>query len=70
TDIEMSPWWVVESDDKRTARINVIAHLLSSIPYHDVKAPTVTIPKRPKRTEAERPPKETQRFVPDVANAG
>jgi polyphosphate kinase 2 len=70
TDVEMSPWWVVESEDKRTARINVIAHLLSTIPYHDVKAPTITIPKRPKRTGAERPPKETQRFVPDVAAAG
>jgi polyphosphate kinase 2 len=69
TDVEMSPWWVVESEDKRTARINVIAHLVSSIPYHDVKPRTVKIPKRPARTEAERPPKETQRFVPDVAHA-
>ena len=67
TDIEMSPWWVVESEDKKTARINVIAHLLDSISYHDVKAPTIVIPKRPERKEAERPPKSTQRFVPDVA---
>jgi polyphosphate kinase len=69
TDVEMSPWWVVESEDKRTARINVIAHLVGSIPYHDVKPRTVKIPKRPARTEAERPPKDTQRFVPDVAHA-
>jgi polyphosphate kinase 2 len=69
TDVEMSPWWVVESEDKRTARINVIAHLVDSIPYHDVKPRTVKIPKRPARTEAERPPKDTQRFVPDVAHA-
>jgi polyphosphate kinase 2 len=67
TDIEMSPWWVVESEDKKTARINVIAHLLDSISYHDVKQPTIVIPKRPERQEAERPPKSTQRFVPDVA---
>src|SRR6476619_153800 len=67
TDIEMSPWWVVESEDKQTARINVIAHLLDSISYHDVKQPTIVIPKRPERQEAERPPKSTQRFVPDVA---
>ncbi len=69
TDIEMSPWWVVESEDKKTARINVIAHLVSSVPYTDVKPPTIKIPKRPARTRAERPPKDTQRFVPDVANA-
>ncbi|MEO7235281.1 MAG: polyphosphate kinase 2 [Lapillicoccus sp.] len=68
TDVEMSPWWVVESEDKRTARINVIAHLISSIPYHDVKPPTVKIPRRPARKEAERPPKDTQRFVPDAAD--
>ncbi len=67
TDLEMSPWWVVESEDKKTARINVIAHLLDSISYHDVKQPTIVIPKRPERQEAERPPKSTQRFVPDVA---
>ncbi len=67
TDIEMSPWWVVESEDKKTARINVIAHLLDSISYHDVKQPTIVIPKRPERQEAERPPKSTQRFVPDAA---
>ena len=69
TDVEMSPWWVVESEDKRTARINVIGHLGGSIPYHDVKPRTVKIPKRPARTEAERPPKDTPRFVPDVAHA-
>ena len=34
TDIPEAPWYVVESDDKRRARINMIAHLLSTIPYH------------------------------------
>ena len=38
TDIPEAPWYVVESDDKRRARINMIAHLLSTIPYHDVQA--------------------------------
>src|SRR6202012_666004 len=37
TDVPEAPWYVVESDDKRRARINMIAHLLSTIPYHDVR---------------------------------
>ncbi len=39
TDTPEAPWYVVESDDKRRARINMIAHLLSTIPYHDVPEP-------------------------------
>ncbi len=67
TDLEMSPWWVVESEDKKTARINVIAHLLASIPYTEVDLPVVKIPRRPKATGQARPPKDTQRYVPDAA---
>ena len=67
TDIEMSPWWVVESEDKRTARVNVISHLLESIPYMGVDPPVVEIPERPKAKGVVRPPKDTQRYVPDVA---
>ena len=37
TDIPEAPWYVVESEDKRRARINMIAHLLSTVPYHDVQ---------------------------------
>ena len=47
TDIPEAPWHVVESDDKRRARINMIAHLLSTIPYHDVRPPTLKLPPRP-----------------------
>ena len=36
TDIKQAPWWVVEADDKKAARLNCIAHLLSSIPYDDL----------------------------------
>jgi polyphosphate kinase len=68
TDVEMSPWWVVESEDKRSARVNVIAHLLSSIPYTEVEPPRVKIPKRPARKGTTRPPKDIQRYVPDVAH--
>ena len=44
TDIPEAPWFVVESDDKRRARINMIAHLLSTIPYQDVPEPTLKLP--------------------------
>jgi hypothetical protein len=65
TDIPESPWYVVESDDKRRARINMIAHLLSTIPYHDVLEPTLKLPRRPGSTGYVRTPKEMQNFVPD-----
>jgi polyphosphate kinase 2 len=67
TDIPEAPWYVVESDDKRKARINAIAHLLSTVPYHGVPDPKITLPKRPKSTGYQRPPKDLQTFVPDHA---
>src|SRR5580704_298783 len=67
TDIPEAPWNVVESDDKRRARINMIAHLLSSIPYHKVKLPSIQLPKRPASTGYQRTPKDLQNFVPDHA---
>jgi len=67
TDIPEAPWMVVESDDKRRARINMIAHLLSSVPYHDIKRPPPRLPHRPPSTGYERPPMDSQTFVPDHA---
>jgi polyphosphate kinase len=67
TDIPEAPWFVVESDDKRRARINMIAHLLSTIPYRDVAEPTLKLPKRPKSTGYVRTPRDAQTFVPDYA---
>jgi polyphosphate kinase len=67
TDLDVSPWWVVESEDKKSARINVISHLLESIPYEPMVAPVVDIPERPPAKVIERPPKDTQRYVPDAA---
>ena len=58
---------MVESEDKKVARINVISHLLESIPYTGVDPPVVEIPERPKAKRVARPPKDTQRYVPDVA---
>jgi polyphosphate kinase 2 len=67
TDIPESPWYVVESDDKRSARVNMIAHLLSTVPYHDVPEPKLKLPHRPKSTGYVRTPIELQTFVPDHA---
>jgi polyphosphate kinase len=67
TDIPEARWNVVESDDKRAARINMIAHLLSSIPYEHVERPALKLPKRPKSKGYVRPPRESQLYVPDHA---
>jgi polyphosphate kinase 2 len=65
TDIPEAPWHVVESDDKRRARINMIAHLLSTLPYHEVTRVPLDLPHRPHSTGYERPPRDTQTYVPD-----
>ncbi|MDX6603483.1 MAG: polyphosphate kinase [Solirubrobacterales bacterium] len=63
TDTKESPWWVVEADDKRTARLNLISHLLEQVPYEPVPRPKMKLPPRQQRAY-ERPPPETQNFVP------
>ena len=67
TDIPEAPWHVVESDDKRRARINMIAHLLATIPYHDVQPPALKLPPRPAAQGYIRVPRDMQVFVPDHA---
>ena len=67
TDIAEAPWYVVDSDDKRRARINMIAHLLSTIPYHEVQHPALELPGRPPSSGYQRTPRECQTFVPDHA---
>lgn len=67
TDIDEAPWWTIESDDKRAARINAISHLLSMIPYEHVEPENVEIPNRPKAADYERPPRTLHRYVPDHA---
>jgi len=69
TDIPEAPWYVVESEDKRRARINMIAHLLSTIDYHDVKRAALKLPARPKPQGYVRAPREMQTYVPDHAAA-
>jgi polyphosphate kinase 2 len=67
TDIPEAPWHVVESDDKRRARINMIAHLLSTIPYRDVKLAALHLPPRPASKGYVRVPRDMQAYVPDHA---
>lgn len=67
TDIAEAPWYVVESDDKRRARLNMIAHLLGSVPYQDVSPPVPDLPERPESTGYRRPPRDLQNYVPDHA---
>ncbi|MER5666370.1 polyphosphate kinase 2 [Streptomyces sp. RLB3-17] len=67
TDVSEAPWYIVESDDKRRARLNMIAHLLGSVPYHEVKPPVLELPPRPPSTGYVRPPRDLQTYVPDHA---
>jgi polyphosphate kinase 2 len=67
TDVDEAPWYVVEGDDKRRARLNCIAHLLSVVPYQDVLETPVELPPRPPESDYERPPRDLYRYVPDHA---
>lgn len=67
TDIPEARWNVVESDDKRRSRINMIAHLISQIPYQDVEQPELTLPERPPSRGYVRPDRSLQHEVPDHA---
>ncbi len=66
TDIKQAPWYVVKSDNKKLARLNCIAHLLSQIPYEDITPEPIELPKRPSRVGYVRPPMSDQTFVPDL----
>jgi hypothetical protein len=49
TDTKFAPWNIVRSDDKKRARLNCIAHLLSQIPYKKLAHKKIKLPKRSKR---------------------
>ena len=66
TDIKQAPWWVVNADDKKAARLNCIAHLLSQIPYETVPWEHVELPARRSSGGYVRPPMSDQTFVPDL----
>jgi polyphosphate kinase 2 len=67
TDIHEARWNVVESDDKRRSRINMIAHLLSQVPYVEVEHPRMTLPERPAPRGYVRADRSLQHTVPDHA---
>jgi polyphosphate kinase 2 len=66
TDTELSPWWVVEADVKRRARLNTVSHLLSSIPYEYIAPVPLKLPPRQSDDGYVRPPRDAQRYVPEV----
>jgi polyphosphate kinase 2 len=66
TDIKQAPWYVVNSEDKKKARLNVISHLLSMIPYEDRTLGPVELPPRQQDSGYIRPPITEQTFVPEV----
>ena len=66
TDTKDSPWWVVNADDKRRARLNMIHHLLSQIPYEDVTHKNLKLADRPPDKGYVRPPIDSQTFVPEL----
>ena len=66
TDVPASPWYIVESDVKKHARLNMMSHLLSTIPYTDVPHEEVHLPDRPAASNGyQRPPRELSTYVPD-----
>ena len=66
TDIKQAPWYVVNGDDKKRARLNVIHHLLSLIPYEDLTPEPIVLPPRQRDSGYVRPPITDQTFVPEI----
>ena len=66
TDIKQAPWFVVNADNKKRARLNCIKHLLSMIPYEDLTPEPIKLPDRREQTSYVRPPITDQTFVPEV----
>jgi polyphosphate kinase 2 len=70
TDTRESPWWVVNADVKRHARLNCISHLLGMIPYEDLTPEPIKLPPRQDHGKYVRPPITDQRFVPEAYPKG
>jgi polyphosphate kinase 2 len=65
TNIPEAPWFSVEADDKRRARLNCLRHILSKVPWEDMTPPAIELPPRPKQGSYKRPPINEQFFVPN-----
>ena len=66
TDSPESPWWVVDGDEKRKARLNCINHLIKQFDYSDIKKEPLELPERREAVDLKRPPMSTQRFIPEI----
>ncbi len=66
TDIKQAPWYVVDGDDKKRARLNVITHLLNMIDYEDLTPEPIVLPPRQDEHGYVRPPLSDQTFIPEV----
>ena len=66
TNIPEAPWFTVEADDKRRARLNCLRHVLSKVPWEDMTPPAIKLPDRPEQGDYMRPPINEQFFVPNA----
>jgi polyphosphate kinase 2 len=66
TNIPEAPWFTVEADDKRRARLNCIRHILSKVPYEDMTPEAIKLPPRKSGGDYQRPPLHQQFFVPNA----
>lgn len=66
TDTKISPWLMVDADDKKRARLNCIHHLLSSIPYQELEQKEIVLPERQERQGYIRPPLDEMTYVPEI----
>ena len=66
THIDEAPWWVVQADDKKKARLNCIAHLLAQLPYHEVEHATIALPDRVRNPDYARQPVLSTMHVPEL----
>lgn len=66
TDIKQAPWFNVDADNKKKARLNCIYHLLSLIPYEDLTPEPIELPPRKDSIRYERPPKTDKTFIPEI----
>jgi hypothetical protein len=66
TNIAEAPWWVVQADDKKKARLNCIHHLLQQMPYQETERAPIVLPERIRREDYVRQPVPQDIVVPEV----
>jgi hypothetical protein len=65
TDTKLSPWYMVNADNKKQARLNCIAHLLHQIPYRDLRPVEIKLTPRQPDDSYKRPKRSTQNWIPN-----